>query len=182
MAFNSPRRLCIISTQTASASASLSFTSKISSNFTTYYVKVRNLIAATNVTNLLLTFSTDNGSNYLSTNYKYAFRTVNSSAGTSTTSSDSASSIIVCDTCSSTSTRPINVDIMFYNLNDSTYCCKCVNHAAFYNSSASAVVQVGGGMNTGTTAVNAIKFAMSSGNITSGTITLYGCVDGGFLY
>lgn len=182
MAFAFPYRLCKISTQTASASASLSFTSGISANFTTYYVKVRNLKPVTNNVQLLLTFSTNGGSSYLATNYKYAVSFVNSSASAGNTSSDSATSIIICDSIGNTSTRPLNADIVLYNLNDATFCAKTANHACFYNNAATSMVQEGGGMNTGTSAVNAIKFAMSSGNITSGTITLYGVQDGGFLY
>jgi hypothetical protein len=45
-----------------------------------------------------------------------------------------------------------------------------------YNSDNVALNADVGGMNTGTTAVTAIKFAMSSGNITSGTINLYAVV------
>lgn len=182
MAFLFPQRLCKISTQTASSSASLSFTTGISSNFTTYYVKVRNLLPATNNVTLLLTFSTNGGSTYLSTNYKYAIAWIKSDGGSGTLSSGSDSSIKICENISSTSTRKLNADIVFYNLNDATYCCKIAHHANYFTAGTLAQAFEGGGMNTGTSAVNAIKFAMSSGNIASGSITLYGCVDGGLLY
>jgi len=182
MAFNFPYRLSKIATKTASSSASLSFTSGISSNFTTYYIKVRRLVPATNNTQLLMTFSTNGGSSYLSTNYKYAFAWVNTNVSSGNISSDSDSSIKVSDSCSNVSTQPMNLDMVLYNLNDSTYCVKTVFQGVIYGNGSLGFVQEGGGMNTGTTAINAIKFAQSSGNLTSGTITLYGVVDGGLMY
>ncbi len=182
MAYNFPITDSKISTQTASNSASLSFTSGITSNFTMYLVKVRKLVPATTNTSLLLTFSVDGGANYLSANYLWGNLTYTTGTRRTYNRSASDSSINLTSTISSTSTRDLNADIVLYDLSSSTYCAKCTCSSVCYNNGSNCQGVVGGGMNSGTTAVNAIKFAMSSGNITSGTITLYGINNGGLIY
>ena len=186
MAYQFPYRISLISTQTASSSASLSFTAGISANFTSYLIKIRNLVPATTSTQILMTWSTNGGSSYLATNYLYsnfqndsgATRTYGKSAGTTT------SIPITLATVSTTAGRDVNSDIILYGLNSATFVPKCMFHSTYYNSAATplAVQIIGGGMNSGVAAVNAVKFAMSSGNISSGTISLYGLSDGGFIY
>jgi len=155
MSYNFPDEFIFLSTQTASSSASLSFTSLITSTYPVYFIKIRSLIPATDATNLLLTFSTDNGSTYLSTNYLWSNYHITSGGAPTQTKSASDSSIHVCETASSTSTNN--------GINMEFYC---------FGFGTAVVPAIMG--NTGTTAINAIKFAMSAGNIASGTISLYG--------
>jgi len=171
-----------LASTSASSSASIEFTSKISSNFSTYYVKIRNILPATDATSLLLTFSTDNGSTYLSTNYTWVFSSALSSNSQTITYNAADTSITIADTLSNDTTRDLNADIMLYDMNSGTYMSKIDTHCVSYNSDAHGKIIVGGGSNTGTTAITAIKFAMASGNIASGTIGLYGIQDGGFIY
>lgn len=186
MAYDIPTRIPKIQTQTASSSASLSFTTGFG-NFSTYLIKIRKVVAATNAVQLYMTWSTDGGSTYLSTNYLHSNYQFTSSGGRNyAASAGSAAQIPITNSngnLSSVSTRDINADIVLYNL-AGTRCPTCTLHAALYNSSGTPVADciIGGGMNTTTSAINGIKFAMSSGNIASGTITLYGIQDGGFIY
>lgn len=175
MAYNVPVILKLLNTQTASSSGSLAFTSTISSTYSSYYIAIRNLLPATNATSLYLTFSTDNGSSYLSTNYRYMYENITSNANAITGSGSAAQGIITA-TLSSTSSRTLNGD--FYLINaDVAKCpdfrgiCCHYDSAGFFN-----LVQCETS-NSGTTAVNAIKFAMASGNIASGTITMYGVAE-----
>lgn len=172
MSFNSPEEFIFLSTQTASASGSLSFTSLITSTYPVYYVKIRNLLPATNATTLNLTFSTNNGSSYLASNYQYSKYSIYE-AGTVTGSNNSTTAIQLVTSCSNTSARTINGEIYFYGLAQSVVA-TCLLEATAEDSNAHIVTTIAIGANTGTTAINAIKFAMSSGNITSGTISLYG--------
>lgn len=181
MGYNYPQRICKISTQIASGSGSLSFTSGFS-NFSTFLVKIRTIIPATDNVSLLMTYSTDGGISYLSSNYNWGLFFVRSTPAGGATAGAATTSITISTVLGNSSSRGLNGDIMLYGLNQSTYVPKCTYHVVSYNTSALSQVEIGGGMNTGTTAVNAIKFAMSSGNITSGGITLYGINDGGFLY
>lgn len=176
MAYNIPQNLVKLASTTASSSASVSFTSQITSSFSTYVVKIRAAVPATNATQLLMTFSTNNGSSYLSSNYKYGYST----AGwldANWNGNDSASSIILhVSNQSNSSSSFLNVNMFLYNLNSGTYSPTCNLQSVCMPSSATTDVQflTNGGMNTTTTAVNAIKFAYSSGNIASGTFILYG--------
>ena len=172
MAYNFPRTMVLLASTPASASASIAFTSVITSNFTTYKVEIRGLVPATNNTSLLLTFSVDNGANYLASNYKYIVTFSTTGRGI-VASSQSAANIILVTVVSNSSSRSLDLDIMFYNVNVANrISCfsQCVHQGA---DNASALIYTTGS-NTGTTAINAMQFAMNSGNITSGTFNLYG--------
>lgn len=174
MAYNFPDDLTIISTLTASSSASLAFTSKITSNWSTYYVSIRNLLPATNGTDLILTFSNDNGSTYLSANYKYTYLNDPSTGTIAAVGSTSAASCTLLTLASTAASAGISGDFYLYNMKSASippyYKGQLVH---FNNASACSNVQFGG-MNTDTTGINAIKFIFSSGSIASGTISLFG--------
>lgn len=174
MAFNQPKELIFLGTQTASNSASLAFTSLITSQYPVYLIKVRNLLPATNNVNLLVTFSTDNGATYLNTNYKWSSRKTTDSTNAVLSSSDSDSSITLATALSNTASQGgLNGDINLFGFAQSRIA-KVNGLFSFYDQTPSAANNQAGGINTSTTAVTAISFAMSSGNITSGSLTLYG--------
>lgn len=167
MAYYFPYELVKLSTKTAGTT--VSFTSEFTSNFTNYYVKIRGVQTVTDNVHIIMTFSVNNGSSYLSTGYKsgisYDYATFNS-GGTS--------SIRVLDTSSNSSTRGSNIDLTLYNLLDTSQVKVCYGWNGYYSSDAASQYESCCGVNTGTTAVNAIKFASSSGNLQAGTFTLYG--------
>ena len=174
MAYNDPKTLSLIATGTGNNSATfLEFTSKITTNFKTYYVEIRNLLPATNNVTLALTYSTNNGSSYLSTNYEYVYHNVTSVPANATTGSNSAASSIICDALSNAASAGFSGDMYLYNV-DTTTPMHYKGQGSHYNQASKYNSVVFAGFNTGTTAVTAIKFALSSGNIVSGTIRLYG--------
>lgn len=170
-------KLVKLSTQTASASASLIFTSFITTNFTSYYIQLRNIVPATNAQAIILTFSTDNGSTYLSTNYKYCVKWSLSSGATSQSASDSASSIILTHSLSSTAARAYNGNLFLFAVDQGVLVPQFYGYGASRDGSGNASTQICSGMNTSTAGINSLKFTMASGNITSGDITLYGVKD-----
>lgn len=172
MAYNFPQELVKLQSINASTSATISFTSGISTNFKTFLIKIRNLVPSVNDNSLHMTFSTNGGSSYLSSNYNYSLRYF--SNGATVLSSASAAFIDVMDSPSSTVSKSGNIDITLYNLPDSTRVKSCYIHGAVFTADTKEVIEYGFGSNIGTTAVNAIRFAMGSGNINSGTFTLYG--------
>lgn len=181
MAYFIPYKTALITTTSASASGSIAFTSGINANYSTYLVRIRNALPASNAVNLLLTFSTDGGSTYLSTNYKYA-RLESDSNGENFVGGNAQASVILATNMRSTS-QSINADIMLFDLNSSTISPRIYGITSYWRSDAGSFgTNFGGGMNTTTTAVNAIKFAFSAGNITSGTFTLYGVNETGITY
>jgi hypothetical protein len=179
MAFNLPRREVLLSSQTASSNASIAFTSVITANFSTYLVKIRDMVPQTNSTALWLTFSTDNGATYLSANYKYGGFFNNDAAATGTSgSSNSAAQIVLFGAiASNVSSSGWSADVMLYDMNASATCLpKVSTNIVYYSSAPNANITRSSGMNTAGL-ITAVKFAMSSGNIVSGTFRIYGLYE-----
>lgn len=172
--------LVLLQTQTASASASLIFTSALSSTYNTYYIDFDQLVPSTTA-DLLLTASTDGGSTYLaSTDYRYCHLFMaTDSASTALTRSNGASSISLANGFAvnvwTTGTGgSLNGGLFLHNVNGSLWKtlvgqlgCIYVPSGAFVSGQMTAQIST-------TSVVNALKFAPSTGNIASGTIRVYG--------
>jgi len=175
-------KMTLISSQTASGSASIEFTSGIDSTYPIYKFEFINIHGSVGTTSFNFNLSTDNGSNYNVTKTSTLFRTFHDESDSSANLTyDSAR-----DLAQSTSNNILNWDIgiandenlcgeMFlFNPSSTTFvkhyiACISSNHEA----PAELQAFVSGYGNT-TSAIDAIKFVMSSGNIDSGTIKLYG--------
>lgn len=171
MAYNFKPELSLIQSQTASSSASIVFTSGISSNFENYVIKFRNVVAATNAVNLNLDFSVDGGSTYL-TSGSYGIQGATLTTISRNGANGGANTLVLL--CSSTATSCINGELFLSNLQDAS------NHIGYFsgvhiNSSGNIAQMVTGVRNYNNTAsVNCLKISFSSGNIASGTFILYG--------
>jgi len=174
--------LILLSTQTASASATISFTSGIDSTYDSYVFKFINCHPATDNVNFTFNMSTDGGSNYnvtKTTTVFYAthlendggqeldylsardlaqstsFQQISSELGN--LSDESTSGYLQIFNPSSTTF----VKHFMSSFNDNTFHDRCsIWHVAGYGNTTSAV--------------DAVRFQMSSGNIDSGIIKLYG--------
>lgn len=168
--------LTLISTATASSSASLDFTSGIDSTYDSYLFVFDSIIPVTDNTTFTAQTSTDGGSNYDSTAndyYRAAFR-IDSSGTTITGVASETDTGIVMIASGNAAGESLNGYLyMFGSQNTST-------HTHFWfggistTSTGSIRMDNRGIKRTSTTAINAITFYMSSGNISSGTIRLYG--------
>jgi hypothetical protein len=163
--------LVLISTQTASNSASLTWTSGISGTYNTYFMVFTAITPATSGVTCSLTVSANGGSSYASSGYESAF---NATAYTTTTytNNNATSSFIITD---STLSSLLSGSIWLYNLSNGNDPYISGRMAYF----GSAPTTIGGYLfgNVTTTSINALKIAMSSGNITSGTVSLYGLIE-----
>lgn len=178
--------ILLVASLTASTSASLAFTTRnatgqsgaiFQSDFDAYYVVVDHLVPATNDTTLQLTVSTNGGSTWESTNYLLNYHYVSASATHGAGNlTGTTSYFYLADHLSSTASNAgTSGNYTLYNpLSTSGH--KILNGVETnYNASDGQFYTVtAGGRFASTTAVNAIKFAMSSGNIASGTIYVYG--------
>ena len=174
--------LVFISKQTASSSASISFTSGIDSTYKEYIFYFNNIHPATDNVNFTFNMSVDGGSNYnvtKTTSVFYATHLENDGGQelayltardlAQSTSDQQISSELGngSDECTSGYLQIFNPSSSVFikhflsSLNDSTFHDRCSRW------------DVAGYGNT-TSAVNAIRFQMSSGNIDSGEILLYG--------
>ena len=140
---------------------------------TRIFVKIRSLVPATNATFLSLTFSTNNGSTYLSSNYLWSNFFYTSNANGSSIFDASDTNISLTNATLSSTANGLNAEIYLFGFAQSVVA-TLMGKGSMIDSGGFAHGMEIGGMNSGTTAVNAIKFAMSSGNIASGTISLYG--------
>lgn len=173
MAYDYPYAPILLSSQTASSSANLAFTSIINSHFTNYLAIFKSMLPATTNTTFRMEVSSDNGSTWKSTNYRYCvYNIVDTPTGTAS-GSEPASNSFVATSVSATTTRGFNGYVNFWNMNSGVEFCGN-GQIVQYNQSAVfdyAMIQVG---NTTTQPITAVRFSFSAGNIASGTINFYG--------
>jgi hypothetical protein len=171
-----------ISTATASASASIEFTSGIDSTYKEYVFYFVNIHPATD--DIIFTFqgSTDGGSNYNTTATTTFFRAGHNEADSDSfvryeTGHDEAQTTGFIDIDASIGNdndQHTSGFLHLYNPSNTTF----VKHFIASNQSVSSSdysvnTYMAGYFNT-TSAIDAIKFQMSSGNIDAGQILLFG--------
>jgi hypothetical protein len=177
-------KLKLISSQTASNSASISFTSGLNSTYKVYKFVFVNIHPRTNAVQFQFNMSTDSGSNYNVTKTTTSFYAYHNEADTATgltydTGLDLAQSTAYQSLCGDTgnaSDDSISGSLSIFNPSSTTYVKHYIstinysfNNPSFPNYS---INNFGAGYGNTATAVNAIRFQMSSGNF-DGTIYLY---------
>lgn len=173
--------MVLISSQTASNSASISFTTGIDSTYKEYQFWFINIDGVSSGQDFQFNMSTDGGSNYNVTKTSASFWAYQNEAGTDTllgydTSRDLAQGTgfqSLSAGNSSDSDCACSGTLTIFNPSSTTY----VKHFiaisnVFDNGNYSINENIAGYGNT-TSAVNAIQFKMSSGNF-DGTILMYG--------
>ena len=175
----------LLSTATASSSSSIEFTSGIDSTYDIYQFKFINFHPATDNVNFEFNGSTDSGSNYNVTKTTTFFDSFHQEDGGDTAFGYAAGR----DLAQSTSFQQIS-GYQLQNDNDSSVSgiltLSNPSSTTYVKSFISDVNSVGndsahgswrglmaGYFNT-TSAINAVRFQMSSGNIDAGTIKMYG--------
>jgi len=175
-------KMTLLSTQTASASASLSFTSGIDSTYDEYWFVFNNVHPATDNVSFDFNGSTDSGSTYSVTKTTTLFRSGHDEADTFTQLGYNSNE----DLAQSTSYQHIVYGLgndndqcvsgvfKLYNPSSTTYVKHFTSTASnYFASNGNNQMNVAGYFNT-TSAIDAIDFKMSSGNIDDGTIRMYG--------
>jgi hypothetical protein len=177
-------KLKLISSQTASNSASISFTSGLNSTYKVYRFVFVNIHPRTNAVQFQFNISTDSGSNYNVTKTSTSFYAYHNEADTATgltydTSLDLAQSTSYQSLGGDTgnaSDDSISGSLSIFNPSNTTYVKHYIstinysfNNPSFPNYS---INNFGAGYANTTSAVNAVRFQMSSGNF-DGTIYLY---------
>ena len=174
--------ITLISSQTASASASISFTSGLTSTYKAYKFVFVNIHPATSNIIFQFNFSTDGGSNYNVTKTTTFFRARHREDDSATalaynTSEDLAQSTgfqtLVFDTGNDADDNNSG-EMCLYNPSSTTYVKHFISRISNTNITAQAGDNFIAGYANTTSAVNAIQFKMSSGNIADGIIKLYG--------
>jgi hypothetical protein len=177
-------KMILLSTQTASASATISFTSGIDSTYDSYVFKFYNIHPATTNVGLTFNMSIDGGSNYNVAKTTTAFRAINNEADNDTSLAYQSSLDLAQGTGFQGILNYINNDndssgvgqLTIYSPSSTTFVKHFIsvgNTHSYFSGGYTMNDYVAGYGNT-TSAVDAIRFQMSSGNIDSGVIKLYG--------
>jgi hypothetical protein len=167
----------LLATATASNSATLDFNSVITSTYNTYFFILRDIVAATN-TQLIMRVSIDNGATFIATS-TYDWGGVEFLAGApGTVTAQGASSatsyrISGSQNLGTNAASSVNGFLYFFNANSASNK-RFTSDISAVNNGSNFFKFSGSGQQTTASAVNAVRFLMSSGNITSGTIQLYG--------
>ena len=175
--------LILLSTQTASSSATISFTTGLDSTYDEYIFKFINIHPATDGSTFHFNLSTDSGSNYNVTKTTTAFRAYHDEGDTDTslaydTGADLAQStgfqMLNLGGIGNGADESLSGSMSLFNPASTTYVkhfiARCNNYRDINYTYDSYVAGYG---NT-TSAINAVQFKMASGNIDDGIIKLYG--------
>ena len=178
-------KMTLLQTQTASSSASISFTSNIDSTYPIYVFKFINIHPSSSG-EFTVNFSSDTGSNYNVTKTTQVFYAYHKEDGSNTTlthsdnedlaQSTSFQNLTVAsqigldnDECASgemylfnpastTAVKHFMSEINYVDNSSTPFCLRC--HVAGYNNTTSAI--------------DGVQFKMDSGNLDSGVIKMFG--------
>lgn len=158
-----------ITTLTASASATLTFTSSdITSTYTRYFIEITQLVTSGGGT-IRVAYSTNNGSSYVGSGYQTCgFRNAYNTATLSRSSGTAIGNI----TLLANATDTFNAYLFFFA--GTGIQSAFVGRGSSYSSGSGVMTNHFSGGSNAATGVNNIQFSMSGGTFTTGTITLYG--------
>ena len=178
---NASDGITFISSQTASNSASLSFTSGLTSTYKAYKFVFSNIHARTSGTEFHFNMSTDGGTNYTVTKTTTFFLTYlaeNNTGGTLSYGSgrdlaQSTNFACLASENNSDADGSTSGTLQLFNPSSTTYVKHFISNFNTMHSDPANVNEYSAGYGNTTSAVNAIRFKMASGNF-DGTIYLYG--------
>jgi hypothetical protein len=175
-------KMTLISSQTASGSASIEFTSGIDSTYPIYKFELINIHPSADANNTHMSASTDGGSSYGVTATTTQFQAKHNEAD-----NDSALQYSTAGDLAQ-STNPVDIGrslgsgndecgvatIFIFNPSSTTFVKHFISTNNEYHSSDLTLQNFTAGYFNTTSAIDGIQFSMSSGNIDAGTIKLYG--------
>jgi hypothetical protein len=173
----------LISSQTASNSASLSFTTGLDSTYKEYQFWFIDIHARTDNVNFTFNMSTDSGSNYNVTKTTTSFVAYHDEADTTpaltysagTDLAQSTAFQIISDALGDVSDENLVGTLQLFNPSSTTYVkhfISSINTNSYHNYSINYLLA---GYGNTTSAINAVQFKMNSGNF-DGTILMFGIV------
>jgi hypothetical protein len=179
---NASDGITLISSQTASNSASISFTSGLDSTYKAYKFVFVNMHPIVTEDLLMTNFSTDSGSNYNVTKTNTFFYAYHDEADTGTqfqydTGADVAQSTdffrLSRDTGSGND-ESCSGSMILFNPSSTTYVKHFISNVNSYKDNDATIQSFVAGYGNTTSAINAIQFKFNTGNIDAGKIYLYG--------
>tara|TARA_R100001126_G_scaffold74457_1_gene43804 strand:- start:4 stop:609 length:606 start_codon:yes stop_codon:yes gene_type:complete len=174
--------LNLISTSTASSSATLSFTSGIDSTYKEYIFKFINMHPATDGATFQFNGSVDSGSNYNVTKTTTSFFAFHLEDGSDeqlgySTSNDLAQSTSfqnLADSVGNDNDQSASGFLHLFDPSNTTFVKHFINTGVHSMNDDRVLNRRQAGYFNTTSAIDAVQFKFSSGNIDSGVIKLYG--------
>ena len=173
-------KMTLISEQTASGSASISFTSGIDSTYPIYRFEFIN-IHGTVDTDFQFQGSTNGGSSYGVTITSTSHRAYHNESDTTAVLQYQAGSDLAQSTsyqhlseCGTANDMNTSGSLLLFNPSSTTFVKHWISNFNFVNDSNFSINIYHGGYFNTTSSINAIRFQMSSGNIDAGEILLFG--------
>ena len=176
--------MVLISTQTASSSSTISFTSGIDSTYKEYIFKFINIHQATDEASFSFNGSVDSGSNYNVTKTTTFFRafhtenddTANVSYSTGRDLAQSTDFKILAYRSSNANDAGHSGFLHLFDPSNTTFVKHFIATSNVYNSANVSENRFTAGYFNTTTALTRVRFKFASGNIDAGTFKLYGVV------
>lgn len=167
--------LTLLAVLSPSAAATQDDTTHITSTYDDYLIEIENLVPATNLVNFLVRVSTNGGASWATTGYVdssgitngFGLNDVFSSISNGISNSSYTATPL---SIANTSSLGISGSIRLYNVNSTTAQRQAIGQFACNG----LIGLMGGTYATTGTAINAIRFMFSTGNITSGKIKIFG--------
>ena len=178
--------LQLISTTTASSSSTVTITSGIDSTYKEYIIKLINIHGSANYTTFGVNFSIDGGSNYNVSKQTTAFSAYHSegasytnlgyAAGADLNNATGDQKLNIGDNTGIDNDESLSGTIHLFDPSSTTFVKQFIARINMVSGSGEphSVDSYAAGYINSTSAVNAIRFQMGSGNIDSGVIKLYG--------
>jgi hypothetical protein len=162
--------------RTASNSADLQFTSLIDSTYDNYLFRFTTLVPATDGNTLHFRFSSNNGSSWdTGSVYRWCRRFMNQSSFNNNDGASANTSLNAIGTLSNAaSLGGLTGRLELFNPLDTVGFKNMLAEISFRSTDTNNYRMDIGGTYLSTSAINAIQFYMLTGNITSGTIDMYG--------
>ena len=173
--------LVFISRSTASSSATVNITSGINSTYKEYIFIFNNIHPATDGADFTFNFSTDSGSNYNVTKTSSFFRAYHYESDASGLGYDGGGDLaqstgyqVLYQAIGNDNDQSGAGFLHLFDPSNTTFVKHYIANKQFYGNGDFSMNTFLGGYGNTTSAIDAIDFKMSSGNIDSGTIDMYG--------
>ena len=160
----------------ASSSSSVSFTDLDTSTYHSFFIFFTSLHPATDNVSLRCLLSINNGSSYIISGYSYVYRNMSTSTGTGAESHSSSAAYIQCaDSIGNASGEGIAGWFKILPSSNASQTRHAIEWQMYSQDTGTNLIGIwGGGTSSTTSAIDAIRLQLSSGNIESGTFYLYG--------
>ncbi len=157
--------LVLIQSQTATNTASLAFTMGLTT-YKSYMIVVSQVVPATGGQNFNMDFSNDGGATYIGANLACGLN-YNTFSSATTTNVNSAATAPIAIAVSGIAFASATI---YYTPGQVSY---YVGQSTYFDS-VYRFAQLGGSSTGNNQNINALEFSFASGNITSGTVSIYG--------